>query len=650
MQMMEAERTSGWGAEYLPPHRSRTDNDDGEGRDSLAERSTRAHRASGTADGAMEVHWVGETRPLPEDLGEFADVFKRFMKPEDLTGAGGPTATPRDGEATDNALPADIKSEPNEDGEPSADAMTADGETKAGGEKKLSRKQRRLAKRLTVAELKQLVKRPDVVELHDTTAADPRLLVHLKSYRNSVPVPRHWCQKRKYLQGKRGLEKSAYRLPEFIEATGIATMRDAIRERDESKKQKAKARERARPKMGRMDVNYRLLHDAFFRHQTRPPLTLMGDLYYEGKEFEVKSAKFRPGHLSEDLKIALGMMPGNPPPYLFNMQRFGPPPSYPNLKVPGVNAPIPIQEGAQYGTHPGGWGRPPMNEYGMPLYGDVYGVPQVEASPADSSSHWGEFVEVEPEEPEEPQPEEAEGAQEGAEEEPEGAAEGEAPAAAKVEEGEGAAAATATFAPTAAAMAEGTAGGIGGLETPADGVQLRKRIGIETEEPEGEKRLYEVLPEVEASVGTALFGSNKRYLIPGQAPPEGATAAAPAAEGAMPPPAPLLAGTAGAPVGRGKDRVALSLNPEELSTLTEDTLRQRYEEQLRVERSAAAELRDGGAETGTLTGTTTGTATGLATGTASGLVSGETSAIGHKHAGPPKEGSGKTKKYKDFKF
>ena len=49
----------------------------------------------------------------------------------------------------------------------------------------------------------QLVTRPDVVEMHDVTARDPKLLVHLKATRNTVPVPRHWCFKRKYLQGKK---------------------------------------------------------------------------------------------------------------------------------------------------------------------------------------------------------------------------------------------------------------------------------------------------------------------------------------------------------------------------------------------------------------------------------------------------------------
>ena len=34
-----------------------------------------------------------------------------------------------------------------------------------------------------------------------------------------------------------------------------------------------------------------------------------------------------------------------PPPWLIAMQRYGPPPSYPNLKVPGLNSPIPEVRG-----------------------------------------------------------------------------------------------------------------------------------------------------------------------------------------------------------------------------------------------------------------------------------------------------------------
>lgn len=42
----------------------------------------------------------------------------------------------------------------------------------------------------------------------------------LQALRNTVSVPRHWSQKRKYLQGKRGIEKPPFKLPDFIEATG----------------------------------------------------------------------------------------------------------------------------------------------------------------------------------------------------------------------------------------------------------------------------------------------------------------------------------------------------------------------------------------------------------------------------------------------
>ena len=115
--------------------------------------------------------------------------------------------------------------------------------------------------------------------------------------------------------------------------------------------------------------------------------------YYEGKEFETQLKEKRPGELSPELVEALSIPPLAPPPWLISMQRFGPPPSYPTLRIPGLNAPIP--EGyvldfslymlllltggcplfsAQWGFHPGGWGKPPLDEYNRPLYGDVFGV------------------------------------------------------------------------------------------------------------------------------------------------------------------------------------------------------------------------------------------------------------------------------------
>jgi splicing factor 3B subunit 2 len=50
----------------------------------------------------------------------------------------------------------------------------------------------------------------------------------------------------------------------------------------------------------------------------------------------VKLKDKKPGALSDELKAALGMPPTYPPPWLTNMQRYGPPPAYPNLRLPGA--------------------------------------------------------------------------------------------------------------------------------------------------------------------------------------------------------------------------------------------------------------------------------------------------------------------------
>lgn len=57
---------------------------------------------------------------------------------------------------------------------------SSDEEEAAKEEQKMSKKKLRRLNRLTVAQLKQLVDRPDVVEMHDVTATDPKLLIHLK--------------------------------------------------------------------------------------------------------------------------------------------------------------------------------------------------------------------------------------------------------------------------------------------------------------------------------------------------------------------------------------------------------------------------------------------------------------------------------------
>jgi splicing factor 3B subunit 2 len=358
----------------------------------------------------------------------------------------------------------------------------------------ISKKQRKLQNKLSVAELKALVAKPELVDWTDTSAPDPRLLVHLKSYRNVVPVPSHWSLKREYLSSKRGVEKAPFSLPKFIQETGIAEMRDAVLEKQAEASLKQKQRERVQPKMGKLDIDYQKLYEAFFRHQTKPELTRFGEVYYEGKEYETNLRHLRPGELSDELKEALNIPPGAPPPWLINMQRYGPPPSYPSLKIPGLNAPPP--PGGSWGFHPGGYGKPPVDEFNRPLYGgDIFGVlqPQVNNQPGEPVERtlWGELQaqeEEEEEEEEEESDEEAESDEDMAgTETPGGLA-------------------------TPSGMTSAVPTEFGGEIDTGANFDLRKsrRSGTETEEHTGPRSAYTVLPERQTRV-EGFFGTDRAY-------------------------------------------------------------------------------------------------------------------------------------------
>uniref|UniRef100_A0A665WZK1 Splicing factor 3b, subunit 2 n=1 Tax=Echeneis naucrates TaxID=173247 RepID=A0A665WZK1_ECHNA len=434
---------------------------------------------------------------------------------------------------------------------------------------KLSKKKLRRMNRLTVAELKQLVARPDVVEMHDVTAQEPKLLVHLKATRNTVPVPRHWCFKRKYLQGKRGIEKPPFELPEFIKRTGIQEMREALQEKEDAKTMKTKMREKVRPKMGKIDIDYQKLHDAFFKWQIKPKLTIHGDLYYEGKEFETRLKEKKPGDLSDELRIALGMPVGPnahkvPPPWLIAMQRYGPPPSYPNLKIPGLNSCCYILstfsavvnlcsfqifcscQNCTFGYHAGGWGKPPVDEMGKPLYGDVFGTnaadfqAKAEEEEVDHTP-WGELEPSDEESSEEEEEEESD------EEKPDE---------------------TGFFTPADSGLI--TPGGFSsvpaGMETP-ELIELRKKKIEEAMDGNETPQLYTVLPERRTGpVGAAMMASTHIYEMSGA----------------------MASRKAGG--GQESQGVEVALAPEELE-LDPMAMTQKYEEHVR-EQQAQVEKED----------------------------------------------------------
>lgn len=68
-------------------------------------------------------------------------------------------------------------------------------------------------KRPTLCTLKQEAGKAEVVEFWDTTASDPIFLVWIKGLKNTVPVPAHWKEKKRYMQGVKSFEKPPYKLP-----------------------------------------------------------------------------------------------------------------------------------------------------------------------------------------------------------------------------------------------------------------------------------------------------------------------------------------------------------------------------------------------------------------------------------------------------
>lgn len=62
---------------------------------------------------------------------------------------------------------------------------------------------------------------------------------------------------------------------------GISDMRNALEEKVQERL-KNKGKQRMRPKMGKMDIDYSILHDAFFKYQDKPKMAKIGELYHEG--------------------------------------------------------------------------------------------------------------------------------------------------------------------------------------------------------------------------------------------------------------------------------------------------------------------------------------------------------------------------------
>ena len=485
---------------------------------------------------SVEIEYVAESLPVSVS-SEFAAVFSKFARPEELTKKKEISAVVE----TVHAVAEEEALMDEEEGKEESNTV------------------KRKKVRMEIAELKQKVAHPEVVEMHDGNSTDPLLLCFLKGYRNTIPVPKHWSQKRRYLANRRGWVKPPFQLPKFIADTGIAELRNNQAESDAT--QKSKQRARLQPKLHRLDIDYQVLHDAFFKFQTKPPMTLFGDVYHELKELDYKLRTKRPGQLSEELKKALGMSgPTIPPPWLLNMQRYGPPPAYPNMKIPGLNAPIPV--GAKYGYQINEWGKPPVDELGRPIYGDPFGVyTEVEATEIMTTdlSKWGEFIpdeqfsdeeaetEVEEEEDEKlaPVPESKEVSEDEEEE--------------VVEEKK-----------SQVVQDES--------HDTSSHFELRKKIVNEDEPFQVRKELYTVIEQKDSRVGGSLFGSSHTYVIPSSKEKEEEVSRSNFVKNQL--------------AASNDGSVQIALNPEELENLDATILKQKYVAQLEAEKAARSKQKE----------------------------------------------------------
>lgn len=493
--------------------------------------------------------------PLAEEMEQvLEDVFKKYTKPKTKV------IVENTQESAFQAEFSSVSKDMLQDKAEKEKSVTKEADVANAKDKVLSNKQKKKLRRLKIAELKQFVTRPDLVEEHDCNAADPRLLIFLKCQRNTIPVPEHWGRKRKYLQGKRGFEKPPFELPAFIKNTGITAIRDEQLRIYSEKTRKQKQRSQRSGAKGKMAIEYQTLHDAFFVHQSKPPLTTFGDCYYEQKEKEMKFRMFQPGKLSDRLKKALAMpatwrvispsgipvyddleeekpregqilaqgtelswdetsadgkwikivRPVNgwiqckddsnkvygkqvehncPTPWLIAQQRFGPPPAYPDLKIPGLNSPIPT--GHEYGYDQGQWGKPPIGRDGRPLYGNPFDIfRESDFNSLQPKMHWGDLEEVSDEESSE---EEEESSDEEEEEVEEGIR--------STVSGTGTESGLDTGLNTATSMGSRS----------ADEINLRKK-GTDT--ADSEKSLFQRVPE-RSTTGSArgFFPSAKKYDI-----------------------------------------------------------------------------------------------------------------------------------------
>ena len=218
-------------------------------------------------------------------------------------------------------------------------------------QKKISKRhnliEKKSARYISQALLRASASNPLVVEEVDRTAPQPFFLIFLKAYMANIKISPEWSQKRRLYQNKSGNEKGNFFIPKFIEDLNA---RHLVQRDDKTQRQELAAIARAR--LTKHNIDYQQWDDAFHIHMPRIRFDTLDQTQYEGKSEVERFQHLSPlDPLSAELQRALGMFQtpsATPlstinimPPWIPKMQQHGPPPAYPNVYIPGVNAPLP---------------------------------------------------------------------------------------------------------------------------------------------------------------------------------------------------------------------------------------------------------------------------------------------------------------------
>ncbi|CCH60587.1 hypothetical protein TBLA_0D00790 [Henningerozyma blattae CBS 6284] len=289
---------------------------------------------------------------------KFKDLFQKFEQPKNIS--ENTTTISQDAPTFESNKKRKIIEDSNAITEPTQDLKIVSVEEEDNNSRPSKRKLRKLTKP-TLAELKGISNYPENIEWFDCDAPYPYLLAGIKTSKNIIPIPPSWQQKRGYLSGRSLLNKRPFQLPSIIRETGIEEMRKISLGEDISNEKSLKeiTRSRVQPKTDTFDLDYKKLYDVFFKiGKNWKPSTLLpfGDLYFENRnlvedaEWKSKTKDLGPGKLSSRMRNIIGLKAGQLPPWIHKMKELGLPPSYPSLKIVGLNWDISDLVDGIYGT------------------------------------------------------------------------------------------------------------------------------------------------------------------------------------------------------------------------------------------------------------------------------------------------------------